>query len=1482
METRLEIPSRLRLNKSAHSFAATVADNSNYYDNITMHDGGGGSEDGDDDGSTPRVGMSSVDSNELDERLHFSAQAQAQSTPGPGRERDAIPNASMATPAERLRAVLSRASSATPTARPLNVASERTPMPNHPSSLLGASDMESEDFDTPRNAANNNRNNVLSTPFPTSGSVSSVPQSAARESLRSLFSYATRSPGNTPERPQRPRRGSMDSSIAEESPIKWSMLRANERVKRLSLSDDEKERIRVSKSGFTEGLSERSFKSSQAATYDQLRERLENSAGGAGTSKGASHMKSDMTIDMEEATEVEQSLLENRQAPIMSTTPPLPSSNTLGQSMSQFPSQFLGSNLLIDNSDMRRMIQDAQSETTDSEAPESNRRESKTPIAGPSSNHQKRPSFVRERALSHSSSIGSMSPSSTGSRPTSRQSMNDLDEGQKRERERGWNHPLGPYMERHRASSPGFSPIHSGGFARLRKTSLSSISGSESHDGRTSPASTVKRLGNGHGHSSSKYSTISLSRLPSSSPNHIRVSARTRTVSQPTKPSSPGNLTGSVSSNGIQKSWDRSRTVSLIARDISRPSSSHAHTPAHASSSQHHNGNHDAEHLRRSASPSSSRSSSRASSHQSEGTVNRVNPHVRERNWNSPRPKWINVEPAPALSTKTRQPDGAMHTRTPPAEHAQRRVTAAHATGSSPSSIPRLSVNGHTKSAKHAEDSETDNRLSKDPVSSSPATRLEHGRHNSFGKDRDTGGALSASTIHNHTSTGGRRPHSPAISSKANEQVRSRHERDAALPHAISPTLSPEPDGANEPEEHDTPKIGLQRIPDSPTPASGSRPSSRVGTTSGFSSHIAIDAYDRVNASATSASASVAEKARRGRDGEQSRNIRPQKVSVPSDPLELHESDLDSFQEEDIVASSSAPRVHNGNDSFDENEASPHSEELQADINVLGPRHGGRPNGHAVDAGAKRSSLLPANFSPPLSPPESPSDPVTTTPERRISGNSSKIEFKSPSTPRDIPALPDPPSSDEDAESDRTPPVPLNRSRFADIKTPRPPGAWSTPFATPAPAIAARVSTLRDEMHHEGEKHASLQNPNEIYTPPASYSRATSMIMKTPKPPGAWMPTPETIAAKRLQQKVRFDEQEVSSAAPALVPERDDSSLISDPPATDGSVAMKAAGRANPPSPRSPGRIRVVDAFGNEINPAKSEVRTENRSSVQKFGELHATGKDEKPGTPDRRKSRIRVLDAMGREIDESQVQDATPLASTADEPGKHLKKADKGDNVTTLFHALDGKLERKEALQLLQKTIAELKDDFNRTDDPASTQTTDEIDSQMADLKVQSIRAKEDRERLLGRIRDAQTGDPPSRSAALWNALLFGKSRSGLSSRGTSFKVFAALVFLQAVIFLAFYRLTTLGARRLFLTTYIDPFYPELHLHFTNPDLVQLSMTAPDMYAAIASPPVPTTGWIRFFLAGWHTILNSLLVLRDSMWDIWRDPPQGITWPPT
>ena len=119
------------------------------------------------------------------------------------------------TPAARLRALLAQV--------PNTSSASRTQL-LHESSPSLPSDRES-DFDPPPRWSSSN----LST-------------SSARESLRSLFTHALRSPGNTPRKDVR--RNSIDLSEVEDSPRNDRVMqeRAGNKGKRKSFSDEEPSR----------------------------------------------------------------------------------------------------------------------------------------------------------------------------------------------------------------------------------------------------------------------------------------------------------------------------------------------------------------------------------------------------------------------------------------------------------------------------------------------------------------------------------------------------------------------------------------------------------------------------------------------------------------------------------------------------------------------------------------------------------------------------------------------------------------------------------------------------------------------------------------------------------------------------------------------------------------------------------------------------------------------------------------------------------------------------------------------------------------------------------------------------------------------------------------------------------------------------------------------------------------------------------------
>lgn len=356
-----------------------------------------------------------------------------------------------------------------------------------------------------------------------------------------------------------------------------------------------------------------------------------------------------------------------------------------------------------------------------------------------------------------------------------------------------------------------------------------------------------------------------------------------------------------------------------------------------------------------------------------------------------------------------------------------------------------------------------------------------------------------------------------------------------------------------------------------------------------------------------------------------------------------------------------------------------------------------------------QEQTTPPSFTPPGTPPlastapqdGSFSEPIPTfaltTPPRRLSSSTSILDFRTPSPPHDLSNLSILPSSSEDdveiREADVTPMLVDNLANpnHTAMKTPRPPGAWAfTPVpskhapreASPPPAPSSELTRANSEP----EKHSKPEAPagNGLLTPIPSLSRANSLPLRTPAPPGAWMSTPNqpstqngsidqsqfgSVGRRKSILKVRFDvtESEASTAEVELPSSAVRISAADAPP--DGHVpqaesvlSKKNNGstqgdatydpvqarpvtpersttlvpRANASSPRSLRKspsVKVVDAFGREkideipIRNAAQDIAHEHVDTKEA---IHLSSSAETP-----RKSNIRIVDAMGKEIEE-------------------------------------------------------------------------------------------------------------------------------------------------------------------------------------------------------------------------------------------------------
>ncbi|KZT67202.1 hypothetical protein DAEQUDRAFT_408343 [Daedalea quercina L-15889] len=349
---------------------------------------------------------------------------------------------------------------------------------------------------------------------------------------------------------------------------------------------------------------------------------------------------------------------------------------------------------------------------------------------------------------------------------------------------------------------------------------------------------------------------------------------------------------------------------------------------------------------------------------------------------------------------------------------------------------------------------------------------------------------------------------------------------------------------------------------------------------------------------------------------------------------------------------------------------------------------------NANDGGAPSRVMRPE--SPPATPAHTTPASVFTlqTPPRRSPGNgsstmsSAKLEFKTPSPPRGMPDLPDPPSfaTDEgegegEGEDDHTPVTTSAPGNLTMMKTPRPPGAWA---ATPDVRHTDADATATHGAEGSSASSVLVNTPDgpakvDVVATPgpgAPHANATATWPRTPAPPGAWLQTPgggPASVRRRSILKVRFDVESETTASDVGEREPSAESRRRALPAewnpdssAEGALAMppvavpsgSADGKEAPETPpprresavsrpfRSPGSVsvRIVDAFGREIKPEQEEqtprAPKEARQEVparpktpERKAQQSKTGPTAPP-TP-RSRSTVRIVDAMGREVAE-------------------------------------------------------------------------------------------------------------------------------------------------------------------------------------------------------------------------------------------------------
>ncbi|KAJ6497864.1 hypothetical protein C8R45DRAFT_1130350 [Mycena sanguinolenta] len=1209
----------------------------------------------------------------------------------------------------------------------------------------------------------------------------SPPPSEARKSLKDVFAHAIREPGDTPVKAGRIRRNS--TSEVDDIPRD----NAKNKGKRKSLSDEE-----VDKPNRSSGRSETSLRSSQAATFDILRERLNSSRTPLKNEAAPTLLYDSSTADNSGDTAAFFRDLNSSRA-----TPPAATS-TPAHSMEMASDSKFHTNLMEHDSDMQHMMD------LDSYEGDSGRNR---PVSFPPSRGKPTPRPSSSHAHASTSQSHRLSYNGHSSRPVSQLShlhthdSHHDDPEHLKELEHGWNkHNPKDHEKQHSQGSRSHSPMPGmHGPSQARVQSNDPGHSLIHHDPR--PGS---QMSSHSGTDSQHDDSVHLKELEGGwNKTHPKGPPRTHShghddphIHFPVAGTNGHSRVRTQSGGSIHSVEERSRKLSDVHSPVER--SRKLSQPLRPGSAQ-------------SLLPPAitRRSSSNCSSDDEELEIRHEIDHERERNWNAPIPKWHehpshghhHVRPKPSTpSSSVSTPSILRPGERPRAESLKSRGTPI--TGSSKTSIHEtLSPQARPKSSLGSRPR---------PVSypARPTSPLPPPRP--------------------HSPLPPARPRSPLPPRSLDDKSKSK----PVLSTSHS-TLKPTPHPRSPERER-----GHSRMPSSPSPSPAHKPVNR-----GSMSHIPIRTP--------------------GKTQDTTSNGHSEVVAAP----QLSHTDL--FHPAAQVPELSEPESSEGgqNGDFltetDEGDDHPDVRTPTVETIVLPPAEQSRlqspPSPLSVvtdDEEVLRKAMATA---PPPSPPPSPPSPTPsprkptvvipsepaptlttildsiTTPTKRPSFISSRAEFQTPSPPHGLPDLPDPPSSsDEETETERPSTTPLRFNGASDTftKTPRPPGAWAS---TPAPV--ARTNSLPAPEPEESE----CQYDSGLATPVPSLSRASSLPTQTPKPPGGWVATP---TPRKSILKVRFNPQQTelelsatedfSSTNGHSEESREVSETSSLPVEADRVHSPELPHTPQSPtrsptrSPRRSPSIRVVDAFGRpESKPAKSPKN--------------------------RNKNPVRIVDAMGREV----------------EPTEQSIKAEVLDDVP---------MNHNEALRVVREGVTALAQKLDEFDTSSDFVLLDE--DRLRDLDNASRAARAAREDL------KQTYET-DRTAQLRASMLRSRSSSQMrevDSRPPSPRLWAwTFIILSQVLFIfLIYRFRQRSARELFLTTYYDPFHPDLHLYGIKYDYLTFPRTLPTMTSL--SDTWRQEGFTAFLA---HLVDMVVLFFADWRADTWRrwggdDMQQSMQWPPT
>jgi len=211
--------------------------------------------------------------------------------------------------------------------------------------------------------------------------------------------------------------------------------------------------------------------------------------------------------------------------------------------------------------------------------------------------------------------------------------------------------------------------------------------------------------------------------------------------------------------------------------------------------------------------------------------------------------------------------------------------------------------------------------------------------------------------------------------------------------------------------------------------------------------------------------------------------------------------------------------------------------------------------------------------------------------------------------------------------------------------------------------------------------------------------------------------------------------------------------------------------------------------------------------------------------------------------------------------------------------------LKHNEALGLVRQGLSDLAQSLDEMDRSSDIFRTDQ---RVGELNGRSRVARDAREKITEKT-TAMESDMRKKFVPLRASMEESKLRIPVAiSRNSSLSLWIrwALCF-QILVAILMYWLSTKSAQDLFLTTYHDPFYPDLHLYVVKPDLIRHSRVSSSLgpFSLVSLSDTVRHNGLKAaatsVLEGFAVVLNDIQKLA---WERWGsdDLQRNASWPPT